>query len=232
MKSIIIIFLLFSFITFSQNKSDVRNTSWGMTKNEVISSEYPLKPKIKDDEISYEIVDIGNGYEATILYFFKNERLSNITFIVHGSEYLINTCDKITPFINKVSSAEYIFNDLKNKNYLCSLGWRLSNGDGKSLYDYKDKIKELRNCNTETNTLKFIQEKAIENNSSRISVSFANKRTFLTFTFNEHQNSPHTDEIRKLGINSRCDGFFFNIRFWMKYEPSNEVMNETSKSRF
>ncbi len=84
MKNLIILFFFFHTYSYSQSSFDVRNTSWGMTVQEVIESEKPLKSHIEGNELNYYNVEIGNSLTARIIYSFRNGRLFGIKYIAYG----------------------------------------------------------------------------------------------------------------------------------------------------
>jgi len=57
-------------LIFGQSQFDVRKAHWGMTIENVISSEYPLQPIKGNGKLEYSKVDIGNGFLAKIKTLF------------------------------------------------------------------------------------------------------------------------------------------------------------------
>jgi hypothetical protein len=218
MKKILVftILLLNSIYLFAQNDYDVRKVKWGMTISEVINSEYPMNPEIKDDEVAFRSVDIGNTFKANLVYGFINGKLMSLEYTVCGSGPTKSTCEKTIPLIRKVNYVNYIFKALKTKGYKCSMGWYFE-GKQTTLVQTTGKREDYWNANTDENTISLVNKIASEKEETRVNVGFKNNRSNVTFSFNEHQNDKYQmpSEYRV-----PCDHERYNIILWLRYSPN------------
>lgn len=104
----------------AQSNPDVRKVVWDMTSQEVLVSEYPLIPEVKNDDLVFANVDIGNRLFANITYSFKKGKLSRIAFEVFGPRFING---KEAGFIDVVNFSRPFLNAYKNNGYICFLGW-------------------------------------------------------------------------------------------------------------
>jgi hypothetical protein len=222
MRTLLLTISLFGIIDslYSQTTFDVRKVNWGMTIQEVISSEYPLTPQTKGNEVEFYNVDIGNSFTARLIYEFSNGRLIKLKYIVYGykSQYTRGTCDFIIPLFDKVRYSTFIFDALKTKNYKCNMGWYTPNG--KHLADLTNNKQDYWNCSTDETTVKKVDAMAQSMKAERVAVGFENERSSATFYFNEHQNykSQYDSEFKM-----SCDSDFYNTYFWLEIKPNYKV---------
>lgn len=227
-----LILLIISFNLFSQN-FDVRKTNWGFTKQEVINSEYPLAPEVKEKEISYYNVNIGEDTYARIIYSFINERLIEVRYIVYGSAIYNNglgTCKFQVPLYNRYLNTKFIFNTLEHKGYKCSSGWYLSGGyPSKNIVDITKLITDREtNCSFDKNILDKIDKLANETKATATNIILENERNQLSVKFNNPMNltleNPCEDKI--------FTADYFNTYYWLVFEPNYKLKQELLKSNF
>jgi hypothetical protein len=233
MKKKITIVLLFCFITFlivAKDTYDVRKANWGMTIEEVVKSEYPLTPKYNDNEVEFNKVDIGEGYTAKLLYSFTNGRLTEMKYIVYGSQYSRGTCKKIIPLVDKVKFSTNIMYVLKSKGYSCQLGWYLSDKQI-TLSKVTGKKEDWTNCVTDEKTISLINYIAKKEGGTWVSIIFANKRSQAKFTYNEHQNYQLKYNVPSNSQLS-CDDDYYNIRIWLEVTPDSVIKSQMNSNRF
>lgn len=232
MKKYLFILLFINGLSiYSQN--DVRGVKWGSTIDEVIKSEYPLNPIIKENEVRFENVNIGESTLSTLLYTFTNGKLSELRYIVYGSSKYINgigTCKNQVPMYYKYLFNMFIFETLESNGYQCSIGWRFDGGD---VYNekyftngsLKDKSYE---CDFKKETLEKLDKIGQEIKSRSLRISMENKRTFLTIDFNNLLNV----ELYRNCNNKMISPDFYNTYFWLIFEPTFEVKKSILKSNF
>lgn len=218
MKKILLpnLMLLICSIVLSQ-QFDVRDTRWGMSSQEVIDSEYPNKGIVDGNEIAFNKVDLGNGLEAKLLYFFDRDELTEVRFIVY-SKNTIATCDNIIPLAQKVKECNFLIDKIKHDGYTCNKGWyfekplSLSELTGDRSYYY--------NCKTDFSTVSFVDKIAKENKATRVYINLENKRSSVSFEFNEHQNGIKRDYSNiPAEFLMKCSDDFYNTRFWLRIKP-------------
>jgi hypothetical protein len=230
MKKIILTFIIlfFSINLFSQKEYDVRKVNWGMTLQEVISAEYPLQPIIDGEIIRFENVDIGNGFNSTLIYKFVNKRVMYLKYVVYmfNPELQQNT-DRIVPLHQKVSMSSYVFEALKSKGYECRIGWHMNSMINQERIDLSG---SLKNCNLNKDFVDLIDDFAKTKNEIDVYISFQNNRSNATFRFNEYQNSTsyETKSIKTKQIKFN----YYNVFYWLEFKPNYETKKEMNKSRF
>ncbi|MBK8656759.1 MAG: hypothetical protein IPN20_23245 [Haliscomenobacter sp.] len=229
-QSLIIAWFLVQSVFSIGQTFDVRSTNWGMTIQEVTKAEYPMEPEIEGNELVFSNVDIGNGFTATITYSFTNGKLTKVEYEVYGYKYgnARGTCKNIVSLYDKVAYSKFIFDALKEKGYVCDLGWYFLTIGDRYLADYTKKREDYSNCSNDKSTVDFVDKIAKENRFDRISIELKNKRCTANFRFNEHQNYPESN----FGIQKNCDDEYYNIYFWLYFEPTSEVLKELNKNRF
>lgn len=222
MKAFIILSFSFFFtITVQAQNYDVRKARWGMTINEVVSSEYPLVPsKSNEKEIRFDNIQILNN-KATIIYEFSNKQLFEVRYIIYGANDSgkRGSCDKIISLYDKVNYTSTIFEAIKSKNYKCNLGWYLNCESNNYPLGYG-------NCNLDKKSINAMENFAFEKNCTEIILSFENERTNLSISFNQYQNS-------KLKYNTfPCNDEYYNTYYWVVFTPNYKTENEIRKSEF
>lgn len=223
MNKIAIVLIMFLCIGSTNIKDfDVRGVNWGMTMEEVISSEVPLKPIIKDNEVEFKNVDLEDNFSARLIYSFSNGKLIGLKYIVHGTPYSKGTCDKIIPLTQKVKSLSFIFNALKSKNYKCRAGW---SAGSHYLVEVTNDKEDYFNCSIDNETVTLIDNLAKEKSESKVKVSLENERCNAYFNFNEHQNTPKLEGMP-------CESDYYNTLLWLEIKPSYKVKKETRSSKF
>lgn len=231
-KSCVIFLFINSFSIYSQN--DIRGVNWGCTMEEVIKSEYPLTPKIDKNEIRYEGVVLGETISSDLLYTFTNGKLSELRYIVYGGSLnhkFLGTCEYQVPMYHKYLYTKFIFDILNSKNYKCSYQWYFEGGDfnnTKYFDEYKNLKIEYLNCDLNENTLNKIDQIGKEIKSTKAGFIMENKRNLLNVKFNNPLNREGGGDC-----NSRIfSKEFYNIFFWLIFEPSYEVKQNMLKSNF
>lgn len=225
----ILIFLqLFAFTLIAQN-FDVRKVNWGMTMQEVINSEYPMRASKDGNEVEFKNVEIGNSFTARLIYSFTNGKLTELKYIVYGSEYSRGTCDKVIPLTDKVRFSTFIFDALKEKGYKCDMGWYIVNGT--HLAQVTGKREDYYNCNTDFETVSFFDKVAKREGAERVAIGFENNRSHASFYFNEHQNYEPNFELPD-EAKTPCKSDYYNTRFWLEITPNYKVKKEMNSSRF
>ncbi|MNT02879.1 hypothetical protein D3C72_1373910 [compost metagenome] len=227
-----LILLTISFNLFSQN-FDVRKTNWGFTKQEVINSEYPLTPEVKEKEISYSNVNIGEDTYAKIIYTFTNERLIEVRYIVYGNSRHNNgvgTCTFQVPLYNRYLYTKFIFDTLKAKDYKCYLGWYLSGGyPYKNIVDITGLITDRNtNCSFDKKILDNIDLLAKETKATSTNIVLENERNELSVNF----NNPMNLVMEKPCENKIFTADYFNTYYWLVFEPNYKLKKELLKSNF
>ena len=215
-------------IVLAQN-FDVRKVNWGMTVHEVINSEYPMKPEINGNEVHFYNVDIGNSFTAKLIYDFTNGKLTELKYIVYGSEYSRGTCDKIIPLFDKVRYSTFIFTALKEKGYKCQMGWYLMNST--HLAQITGNRDDYWNCSNDYKTISLIDSCAKKQGSVMVVVGLRSERTRASFVYNEHQNYVSKYE-RSENDRMPCKSDYFNTYFWLTMTPSSSAQKELDKNRF
>jgi hypothetical protein len=221
-KRITLFFLVFSVSSlFAQDRYDVRKAKWGMTKSEVISSEYPLRPAKNDTynyyDLSFENVELSNGQTATINYKFSNGKLTEVLYIIYGSKYDVSkgTCDHIIPFIDKVHFTSSIIDGLKKKGYAYdNYGWSF----GKSNISHTTSDMPFKS-GFDNKTLSDVEKVAFEQNFCKIGIGLTKERTNVDLDFNEYQNCPTELKVNKL-LKIPCNHEIYNIYGWLTFSPN------------
>lgn len=217
---------------YAQNSYDVRKVNWGMTKQEVIASEYPLsfnKSESNSNTLELEGVELSNQQTATIIYTFKNGRLIEVKYCIYGFKYgnYRGTCKNIIPFSDKVRSTNSFIYGLKDKGYADDgYGWRFSN----SKITHTTKSNNYGNSLDEV-TLSKVANIAKQEKFCQIGLGFKNKRTDVSLDFNEYQNCENEVRILEL-INTPCDHAIYNIYAWLTFNPSYLVEKTLMQSDF
>lgn len=200
-----------------------------MTTQEVISSEYPLKPIEKENELEYQNINLGNGFTTRLFYSFMNGRLSSLNYIVKNEHYLKSNCKKAIPLTDKVKYINYIFNALERKGFKCDRGWTISNKTNLHLETGLES--DLKNCNKNEELLSLINKIAKREKSDRVSITLENKTTSVQFIFNEFQNYDVSEGLPE-SAKIPCNDNSFQTLFWMKFEPNYLKKAELNKNRF
>lgn len=222
MKKIITtsIFLLFTFSIIAQEQYDVRKTRWGMSISEVMASEYPLTPTVtKSDELEYSNVIIDNAQKTRIIYTFKNGKLSIVGYTIYGynAEFSRGTCSHFVSLYDKITYTNFIFKTLtEDKAMKCNMGWYLSDHYFESPF---------KNCDLSKQTIDKVEQFASDKNSEGIELQYTNERTEAKFRFLQHQNI-------KVNLDFKCDDEYYNIYYWLSFQPSYQLRKETKKSDF
>lgn len=225
MKKIITI-LLFSILFINanaQSEFDIRKVNWFMAVDEVVTSEKPLKPSKKTEEIlQFDNVYIGGrnslfkGLEANLVYTFKNKQLVGLEYFVMLPNKSKNVIATLT---TKVIMSEFIFDALKEKGFVCRSGWGTNTLTSKK----KNEIfKDVKICDTENEFVQKIEDFAKENNDINVTLSFDNKRSVANFTFYEFQNSEETLEWAYKG----------NLFSTIEFKPTYSLEVEMDKPGF
>lgn len=215
---------------FAQEIFDVRNTYWGMSKADVMKSEYPLKPETSGNDIKYTNVELDYGLTANIYFKFKNEILTEITYAIYGPKNNRGTCQNIIPLFQKVVSINWILKILEEKKYKCSFGWGVLNKSSLHLITGKDS--DLYNCSIDKKIVDLIDNEAKKVRGDNILFYLKNDRTKVSIQFNEFQNV--TDNFQEYNnmLNITCNDDMYNLMLWLTYEPSGNRKYESIKSKF
>jgi len=223
----IVVALLIAFTLSAQDQFDVRKTKWGMSISEVMSSEYPLTPTdTKSDELKYANVELSNGQKSTIYYFFKNAKLTKVTYTVFGynADFSRGTCSHIIPLYDKIKYTNFIFEAIKNKGMKCDMGWYLVNCQNVAPVGYS-------NCSIDQETVEKMEKAASEIHCERIGLNYENERTDAVFYFNQHQNY-NSNYKTSLFSDRNCDDDSYNIYYWLEFTPSFKLESEIKKGDF
>ncbi|MFY7938730.1 MAG: hypothetical protein ACOVOQ_15235 [Flavobacterium sp.] len=226
MKQLILYVFLLSTLNINGQNFDVRNVNWGMTIQEVVKSEYPLKGEIEGNELRINNVDIGNGLTAKLLYEFSNGRLIQLKYIVYGNPSLRGTCENIIPLTDKVRYTTFIIEALLKKGYKCDMGWYLPNVT--SLAQETNKKEDFLNCNLDYKTIKFVDELAIKREALRVAIGFESNRSYASFYYNEYHNNASKYDSNFFP----CNGDYYNTLLWLEITPNYKVKEEMKKNTF
>jgi hypothetical protein len=224
MRKILLLGILLTCNSIFAQEFDVRNAKWGMSINEVMSSEYPLTPDDKDSgELEYKNVELSNGGKATILFTFKNRKLNEVKYIMYGydASFSKGTCKNIVSLYDKIRYTSFVFDALMLKEYKCHMGWYLVNCSNTYPVGYD-------NCDLDKTTIDKIEKAAREVRCEQIGLSYENKRTRSTFYFNQYQNT--YDESKKQLF--PCNSSFYNTYYWLVFSPSFELKRQINKTDF
>jgi hypothetical protein len=226
-----ILILVLPLIILGQNEFDIRKVNWGMTIENVVSSEYPLQPTREDGKLEYSKVDIGNGFLAKIIYSFTNKRLTEVKYVIYRLNQ--NSKDKapsIVPLHTKVFMTQYIFNSFKEKGYECWLGWHMNAVSSKEMLE---KFGSTGICDLDETFVKKIEELAIEKNSIDAIVTFENERSNASFRFNEYQNELNYEYYKKPDWLTKDSEFLLeDVYLWLVVEPNSKTEKKLNNNRF
>ena len=225
---------------------DIRKVHLGMSMNDVISAEYPNKPKRDGNNIEFENVDFGGGLTAKLKYRFYGGKLDEILYIVYGPEYNRGTCRNIIPFQEKVDASYATIRELKSngfdiENWMIRVEPKMDRETYESTPKHTtfytlDKItNDSSDYNTvplDTRTIRIIDAFAKANSSTNPGIwghlYEDEKKIFgkwLVLTYNEYQNSDWEDNIRMFPEElelyrkeklERCYESYNNTLFWVK----------------
>lgn len=232
MKTIFTILIaLFPLIVVGQTRFDVRKVNWGMTTENVISSEYPLQPTKEEENLEYSNVDIGNGFLAKIIYSFSNKILIEVKYVIYkpnqNSKYKVPS---IIPLHTKVLLTEYIFDSFEDKGYKCWLGWHMS---GVFPTEMLEKFGSRKICDLDETFVTKIEQLAIERHATEARVTFENERSNATFRFNEYQNKLNYEYNRRTDWLTKDFQFTLeDVFLWLVVEPNSKTKMILNKNRF
>ncbi|MFI5164720.1 MAG: hypothetical protein ACHQHP_05690 [Bacteroidia bacterium] len=206
--------------TFAQEQYDVRKTKWGMTYDEVISSEPTLNPLEKDtDHIRYENVELQNGITTSINYVFKNRKLAEVSYIIYGANVTAarGTCTNRISLYDKIQFTSFIFNALKVKEMNC----KIINNKGWQLQDVHPEI-GLDSCKLDRENIEKMERLSLENDHKIICLYFENKRTQANFRFEDAQYRIQKLNESKQGVfgpNFPCNDVQYNEYYKIIFTP-------------
>lgn len=219
MKQILLFLFIIPSIVYCQNY-DVRSLNWGMTINEVKSSEKPLIPfSEKSDELRYNDVDLNGTMSSSIIYTFSNGKLIEARYIVYGPKdvYSRGTCNKKISLSQKMMYTSFIYNALIEKDMKQFLGWKVTGT--KVLENPK-----LKNGGYDSEIINILEEDVKKYNGLEVSLSLSNERTYVNLSI-KTSTTNHSSFFD-------CDDNYYNTYLWLVFTPSSQVLSEIRKRTF
>lgn len=219
MKTILFCLFIIPTIVFSQNY-DVRNLKWGMTINEVKTSEKPLIPfSEKSDELRYNNVDLNGTMSSSIIYTFSNGKLIEARYIVYGPKdvYSKGTCENTIPLSKKMILTNFIYNALIEKNMKPFLGWKVTG----------TKVQEnpkLANGGYDSEIISILEEDVKKYDGIEVHLLLSNDRSYVNLSI-----KTSTSNYSSLFA---CDDDYYNTYLWLVFSPSLQVESEIRKRTF
>lgn len=188
MKKIIFItlILVLNNTSYSQSNSyDVRNTSWGMTVDEVIKSEGlpPLSKENSSGRISILYETSIEKRPVKITYHFDNNKLSQVDYQYYWGDWQTEN-DRVN-IKSRLYSLSSLFNSLINKDFDAQRGmWYDGQSDGSEMSNLLINCQESSfNINSVNSVEKLYScyNKIISNSDFKSMVLYyRNQRTFVT----------------------------------------------------
>lgn len=227
---------------FAQGNYDVRKSKWGMTLENVLKSESISNPivgtrsfkeyggnLVKEDDLTYDSINIGDGLIGKLEYIFNNKHLSEIRFRIYGnSSYNKANKNNVISFLDKVNFTKFIFESLREKEYICNYGWFFRNKELSDCTILGNTVGYSNNCSLDEKTLNELSDVGKNCFKTAPSIALKNKRTDIVITYNEWQNSPERWNFE----DENTYDSFYNTICWLSYTPTSETLKELNKDTF
>jgi len=207
----ILCFLLLPFFIFSQS-FDIRKVTWGISPAKVIQSELPLYPSLQKDSFALKVDDTNKiitftnlsieNHQASISYYFHNEQLIAVGYILYNDSQELNLFGKIVRF-------QHIFNSLiqdkKMKPLYC---WTYDNGSYKQFAGKTDCV--FSDSEVASNLEKYASDYTYITKALYV---LQNERTMASFEFDLKNNNP-------------------KILGWLTFQPTSSVKEKLKSKDF
>lgn len=239
LTTILLLQIVFLQNIYCQITYDLRKVNWGMTKEEVIKSELPLEYEQRyNGDLEYQNIEAGE-LKFSIIYEFKNGRLSGAQYFLSFKNIKVNCNDKIS-LGSKLIKLGFIFSNLKEKGFKFVDNWIGYN------YKYDQLLSTYRDDNRDANAFNDPSTKyktdwtsatnidviATKNHFYKLYISLENKRTYVSFEFNEFKNCEKRQAAILNNNGNDCNYWYFNEIVRIDYSPSYDLEKELKKSQF
>jgi hypothetical protein len=164
---LLLLALVFSLLSYSQEQFDFRLTNWGMSKEQVKKTETATFIGDENNLLSYK--GTLAGYECTIEYFFTNNILARTRYIIMESR--TNTKNYVTDYnsfkelLTKKYGQPKKDKKIGNSEYEMDLGYAILNGN----------LTYYSNWENE-NTLIFLGFFNVSNSNVAIGIEYSSKK--------------------------------------------------------